>query len=227
MVDLFAPVVDDLSQGPGFRAKAFARAKRHSRLVAFLKFFLPLSALAIVAVFGLIAVKARLAPGIEVAGIALEGDRIVMESPRLNGVTGDNSPYTVEARRALQLVSDVNDLELEDITAQIPFGDGVTAQVLAPKGHLNNSSQVLNLRGGFRLTSSDGMVAKLEDAEIDFGAKTLKTAMPVDIKRPGTHIQADSLIISDGGSKLVFERRVRMTLQPDATNQPKEPNNGG
>ncbi len=227
MANPFAPVVDNLSQGSGLRAKAFARAARHSRRVALLKFALPVSAFVILGVLGFFAIQARLGSEVEVAGVALEGDRIVMDQPRLNGVTSANEPYTVEARRALQLVTDVNDLNLEDIKAQIPFGAGVTAEVLAPNGHLNNASQVLVLRGGFSLTSSDGMVAKLKDAEIDFEGKSLKTEMPVDIKRPGTHIQADSLVITDGGAKLVFEKRVRMTLQPGAMEQPKEPNNGG
>jgi lipopolysaccharide export system protein LptC len=86
---------------------------------------------------------------------------------------------------------------------------------------------VLTLSGGFNMTTSDGMVAKLQDAFIDFGGRSLKTAMPVDITRAGTHIQADSMTITDGGASLVFEKRVRMTLQADATQQPKETGNGG
>jgi lipopolysaccharide export system protein LptC len=220
-------MMDDLNEGAGFRSKQFARANRHSRLVTVLKFALPVSALAIVAGFGLIAMQARMVPDVDIAAVALKDGKIVMDNPKMNGVTSDNQPYTVEATRALQSAIDINDIELEGITANIPFGTGATAQVLAPTGHLDNTKQVLTLSGGFNMTTSDGMVAKLQDAFIDFGGRSLKTAMPVDITRAGTHIQADSMTITDGGASLVFEKRVRMTLQPDAMQQSKETGNGG
>ena len=227
MADPFAPMMRDLNEGSGLRSQAFVRAKRHSSLVRILKFALPTSALAIVMAFGLIAVKARMIPDVEVAGLAVENGKIVMDNPKLNGVTGDNRPYTMEAKRALQSATDINDIELEGITAQIPFGADTTAHVLAPVGHLDNTKQILILKGGFELKTSDGMVANLEDATLDFGQRSLKTAMPVDITHPGTHIQADSMTITNGGTSLVFEKRVRMVLQPDMMEQKEEPNNGG
>jgi lipopolysaccharide export system protein LptC len=185
-----------------------------------LKFALPVSALAIVVGFGLVAMQARMLPDdIAVAGVALEGGKIVMDSPRLNGMTGDNQPYTVEAKRALQAVSDVNDIDLEDITAEVPLGGGKTAKLVAPAGHLDNSKRILTLKGAFDVVSSDGMVAKLDGGVFDFDAQSLKTEMPVDIKRPGTHIRADSMTISDGGARLLFEKRVRMITQPPAAQQ--------
>lgn len=219
--------MDDLNNGAGVGSGAFARASRHSRIVKFLKLALPFSALAIVAGFGLVATQARMVPDLDVSAVALKDGKIVMNNPKMNGVTSDNQPYTVEATRALQSASDVNDVELEGILARIPFGSGATAQVEAPVGHLDNTKQVLKLTGGFNMTTSDGMVAKLQDAVFDFRARSLKTAMPVDITRAGTHIQADSMIITNGGASLVFEKRVRMVLLPDEMEQKKEPNNGG
>ena len=227
MADPVTAMMEDLNEGAGSRSQAFARASRHSRLVTFLKFALPVSALTIVAAFGLIAMQARMLPEIDITAVALKDGKIIMDNPKMSGVTGDNQPYSVEAARALQSPTDINDIELEGITASIPFGTGTTAQVLAPTGHLNNTKQILILKGGFDLTTSDGMVAKLQDAFIDFGIRSLKTAMPVDIRRSGTHIRADSMVITDGGASLVFEKNVRMTLQPDAMEQTKEPNNGG
>ena len=221
------PMMDDANDRASFRTEAFAKANRHSKWVRFLKFALPVSALAIVGGFGLTAMQARMLPEIDVAGVALEGGKIVMDNPKLNGVTGDNQPYTVEATRALQSTTDIDDVELEGITARIPFGKDTTASVLAPVGHLNNKTQILTLKGGFDLTTSDGMVAKLQDAVFDFDARSLKTARPVDITGQGTHIKADSMTITNGGASLVFENRVRMTLVPNQMDQTKEPLNGG
>jgi lipopolysaccharide export system protein LptC len=227
LADPFLPVMDDLNGGSGFRTEAFAKASRHSKWVRFLKIALPAGALAILGGFSLTAMQARIVPDIDVAGIALQGGKIVMDNPKLNGVTGDNQPYTVEAARALQSATDINDVELEGITARIPFGKDITASVQAPAGHLNNTTQILTLKGGFDLTTSDGMVAKLQDAVFDFSVRSLRTVSPVDITRPGTHIQADSMTITNGGASLVFEKRVRMTLLPDQWEKLKEPVNGG
>ena len=227
MADPFAPLVNDLRAENEFATQAFARAKRHSRLVRLLKFALPVVAVVIIAGFSLVALQVRMVPDVNVGNLALESGKIVMDNPKLNGVTGNNQPYRVEAIRALQSVGNVNDIELEGVTAEIPFSSTATAKVLAPVGHLNNTTQILTLGGGFHLTTSDGMVAKLQDAVFDFSARSLKTTKPVDITRPGTHIQADSMTIINGGASLVFEKRVRMVLQPALIEPGKETENGG
>jgi lipopolysaccharide export system protein LptC len=222
------PHISDQLEGEGVRRSlAFKRARRHSGIVRVLKFVLPLSALLVVAVLGFVAFGVRNAPDVNVGDIALEGDKIVMANPRLTGLTSNNESYTVEAQRALQNVKDINDIDLEGITAQLPFGAGATAKVIAPVGHLDNAKQILTLQGGFNLTTSNGLVAKLQDAVLNFETHSLKTEMPVDIRQPGTHIQAGSLSVTDGGSILVFEKRVRMTIQPSLLNQTREPQNGG
>ncbi len=213
-------MIHDMAKSANTQSHAFAKASRHSKWVRFLKFALPTCALFIVAGFGLVAMQARILPDdVSVSAVALEGGKIVMDSPRLNGMTGDNQPYTVEAKRALQSVSDVNDIDLEDITAQLPLGNGNTAKLVAPAGHLDNGKRILTLKGVFDVVSSDGLVAKLEGGVFDFAAQSLTTEMPVDIKRPGTHIRADSMTITDGGKRLLFEKRVRMILQPPTTQQ--------
>ncbi|MGL4405415.1 MAG: LPS export ABC transporter periplasmic protein LptC [Notoacmeibacter sp.] len=231
MSDPFAQILADFDKSEGLRpeprSKAFAQAKRHSNFVRFLKFVLPISAIAISAGFAFVTLQARTGPSVSIASAALENGRIVMENPRLNGSTGDNQPYSLIAARALQSTVDVNDILLEGITAQMPFGTGNTAQLIAPNGHLDNGKRILTLPAGFNLTSSDGMVAKFEGAVFDFGARSLKSEMPVDIKRQGTHILADSMVITEGGASMIFERRVRMIITPESLRQTGEPANGG
>jgi lipopolysaccharide export system protein LptC len=224
LADQLTSIFDDLNEStlntraPNVRAmirdEAFLRANRHSKRVRLLKFALPAMALMIVAGFGLIAVQTRMLPDAAVAGVALEGGKVVMDNPRLNGVTGDNQPYTVQAQRALQAISDVNDIDLEGISAEMPFGGDKIAKLAALAGHLDNTNRILRLHGKFDVTSSDGLVAQLEDGVFDFDAETLKTEMPVDIKRLGTHIRADSMTITEGGNRLVFNKRVRVIMQP-------------
>ena len=105
-------------------------------------------------------------------------------------------------------------MELEKITAELPFGTDATAWLKAGGGFYSNSKSTLELSRDIVLTTSDGMQAKLKSARIDIGKNGLSTNEPVDITSKGSRITADSLQVSEGGKLLVFEKRVRLTIDP-------------
>ncbi|MCU0831774.1 MAG: LPS export ABC transporter periplasmic protein LptC [Rhizobiaceae bacterium] len=197
------------------RERAMRRAIAHSRRVAVLKRTLPVIAVALLAGLGGAAWLARSGP-VEIDTVAIENGRIVMQNPRLTGLTRDNRPYSVTAERAFQSVSNADDIALEAITADVPFGTAATGQLTAAKGHLDNASKTLKLDGGFTFVSSDGMTATFEAATLDIADGGLVTKRPVTIRNASTDITAGALKISDDGAILLFENKVRLVLTPDA-----------
>lgn len=196
-------------------SKDFDAAGRHSRRVRLLKFAIPAFALIGAALFASATVLRAKAPAdVETDSVSLSDGRIVMVNPKLDGMTGDKRPYTMQAVRAYQEVKKDGVVELESITADLPFGDKATATLKAGGGIYSNTANHLDLNKDIALSTSDGMTATLKSASIDLGKNTLSTSEPVDITRDGSHITADSLEVSDGGKKLVFERRVRLTIDP-------------
>ena len=140
-----------------------------------------------------------------------------MAAPKLDGVTKDNKPYKVQAERAFQDVK-TGVVELEKISAALPFTGTQTATLTAKGGLFDNAKRTLKLTSGMELKTSDGMTARLKSADIDMNASHLSSNDPVDITTPQARLTAESLSVSDGGKVLVFDRKVRMTIQPSAFN---------
>ncbi|MGB8818145.1 MAG: LPS export ABC transporter periplasmic protein LptC [Rhizobiaceae bacterium] len=197
----------------------FAAANRHSNRVRVLKVAIPAVALAGAALLAAATIfRPEIAAGVSTEGVSLSDGRIVMANPKLDGMTGDKRPYSMRAERAYQEVKKDGLIELETITAEMPFGAETTAQLVAGGGFFDNANNLLDLAKGVRLVTSDGMVANLRSARIDIGKNGLSTIEPVDITTKGSHITADTFSISDGGKLMIFEKRVRLTVDPKKLN---------
>lgn len=194
-----------------------SRALRHSARVRFLKKALPAAALGLIGVFALAALLAQGFGGAALQSLALEDGRIVMQSPRLNGLTSDNRPYVMQAEKAFQAIANPDDIKLVGITADMPFGEGATAKVVAAEGHLDNAKRTLKLVGGFTLDTTDGLTGRFEEADIDIANNGLTTSRPVAIANPAFDIRADAMQLIDGARILIFEKQVRMVISPSAT----------
>ncbi|GGD03338.1 membrane protein [Aureimonas glaciei] len=200
--------------------KEFARARRHSRLVALLKIGLP--AMAALIVVGGIAVTwlARALPdNVSVSAAGLQDGRIVMEDPRMSGYDKNQRPYSMVAQRAIQAL-DGSGIELEDVKANITISDSATADVLAARGHYEQKSQQLRLYDDVRVDTSSGMSIRLSDARIDMANGSMIGAGPVTINTPNQTIEAGSLDVKEGGKVLGFGGPVKMTLLPSPGDMP-------
>ena len=199
------------------RAAAFADARQHSRRVRLLKTGLPLAALALAALFAAWSWSFGYgdAVAINLDSAALSDGKLVMANPRLAGLSADNEPYTMTALRAVQDPATPSVIALEAIDADLPFGGGQRARVVAGSGIVDRGSGTMTIPVPVTVTTSDDMVMRLADARVDMKAGALVTDSPVDIETPRGHITADSMRVADRGRKVVFEKRVRLIVVPE------------
>ena len=201
-------------------ADVFAVAGRHSRRVKFLKFAIPVLALLAGGVFAMATVfRPEIPVAVSTDAVSLSDGRIVMASPKLDGMTKDNRPYKMQAERAFQDIKKDGLIELEKIKASLPFGPSNTATLTADTGVYDNANRKLILTDSIVLETSDGMIVRLKTANIYIANNHLSTIDPVDITTPNTRITADSMEVSEGGKRLVFDKRVRLTIDPSKMNQ--------
>jgi hypothetical protein len=154
------PALEGPDDADGRREEVFRAARRHSQRVRRMKILLPAAALALIAGFvGFAALNGVGLEGASVEQVLIEDGRIVMKNPRVNGLTGDNEPYVVEAARAFQSISNPNDIAMEGITARLPFAKGQFADLRAERGRLDNGSRIMTLDGGFTFVTEGGMTA--------------------------------------------------------------------
>jgi lipopolysaccharide export system protein LptC len=220
------PAVPPEEAGGASVEQAFRRARRQSLAVRALKVLLPGLAILIAVVFA--AYSYLLTPGevsIDILGSSYSDGKLTMANPKLDGFTKENRPYSMRAARAIQDVTNTSVFQLDDIQAKLPLSDGNWADVVTAKGIYDKDKNTLDIPTAMTVTTTDGMVARLNSAFVDIANGDLKTSDPVDITLQGSHITADSMTVGNRGKVLVFDEKVRLTMMPDRKKQ-AEPADG-
>ena len=209
-------------------ADAFDLAARHSRRVRFLKRALPLAAVALAVLFGgYIYLFAPPSMQVKAGGAAFVEGKLVMEKPQLNGSTLDNLPYSMTADRAVQDPANQGVVELLGIDVSLPISVENIANVDAARGVYNREGNTLNLTEQVTVKTSDGMVAKLKLAHLDMGRGTMKSDEPVEITLDGSKIMSGSMSMLENGKIVVFEKRVRVYIDPARMKTARNGSGGG
>lgn len=152
-----------------------------------------------------------------------ESGKLVMTSPHLNGYTKDNRPYSMTAAKATQDAKNSGAITLEGISAELPVGEKGMAKVEATSGVYDNANGRLQLDKDFIVTTDDGLRAVLRSADVNLKSGQITTDKPVDIRSGSTHILADSMQVKDNGKVLIFENKVRMTVDGSVVSPNKVP----
>ncbi len=198
----------------------FAAASRHSKRVKMLKFGLPLTALFATGFFTAATFLSDAnTPAASVRPVSMSDGRIVMAKPKLEGFDADKRPYTMTAERAIQQSASSSVIELEQISADLPFGKADTAKLTANAGVFDNASNKLDLKDNIRFFTGGGVQAVLTKASINLSTNEMTSDAPVDVVTKGSHINADRMRIGEGGKVFVFEGRVRLKIDANTMKQ--------
>ncbi|AQT46252.1 lipopolysaccharide export system protein LptC [Bartonella choladocola] len=209
--------MDDGSEifSPSFKSDAvFDAARRHSVRVHILKFLLPVVAIIIALVFSWFTFFATPSTSdlVVLNGDQGSGGQLTMTDPKLEGYTSANKPYSLKADKAIQDPHHPGMIELQRIIATLPLGERGDAAVNAVGAFYDNVNGRLQFDKPFEVKTNDGMVAKLDAADVNLATSQLSTDKPVDIRRGGQHLKANGLQIRDNGQVLFFNRGVSLVI---------------
>jgi lipopolysaccharide export system protein LptC len=202
-------------QSEASRQAAFRRALSHSRRVRLLKLALPLAALVIggtFVVYSYLSVPANVS--FDVSESAFADGKLVMANPKLDGYTKAKRPYSMSATRALQHVDDTAVVDLEGIDAEVPVGATKTAMIGAERGVYNREKNTLQIPSTVTVKTTDGTSIVLQSAFLDILKGIVRTSKPVSIGMAGLKLEAGSMGVLENGHVLVFDKRVKMQLDP-------------
>jgi lipopolysaccharide export system protein LptC len=156
----------------------------------------------------------RLAGGVSVASIGLDGTKVTMDHPKLSGFRKDGRPYTVNAKKAVQDARHPTAVELYQIDADIALADNSLAHMTADSGLYDSTKEHMDLSDNIRVKSPQYEVW-LESASVDFKNGLYASQDPVKIVMGnGTTIVGDSITATDNGKKLAVEGHVKTTIPP-------------
>jgi lipopolysaccharide export system protein LptC len=206
------------------RSRAFARARRHSRLVRLGKVAIPLGALAggaAIVVFAFFN-PFRQVEGLTVGPVSVSGTQVTMEMPKLTGFKNDNRPYEVTATAALQDVRRPNLVELQNLRARIITDEqGNAARLEATTGILDTQKEQMELRHEVKVRTDSGQDMALRSAFVDFKAGTVVSNEPVTVTLANGVIEATGLEVQENGKVLRFKGRVRTLFEGPAEEEKK------
>ncbi len=201
------------------RLRAFAAARRHSRLVRFLRVAAPASvvvavaALIVGAVFDPFRAKTS---GLSIGELSVDGSKVTMGRPKLTGFRRDGRTYVVNAAKAIQDVTRPTLVELRGVDGDLGMADDGSLHITAEVGFYDSVRQSLDLSQEVRIHNSNYDV-KLSSANIDFKAGVYRSGEPVTVVMTnGTTISADSALVRDNGQELTFSGHVRSVFLPEA-----------
>ena len=198
------------------RANEYQEALKHSKKVKFWKIAFPtIGVVMILGIMGAFVLNSFEAPDVAVESINLTDGKLVMENPELSGFDKDKRPYNLTASKAIQNAELPNQVELQKIIAELPMDEVTTATITAGNGVYDADAKTLELKQTVNVVTSSGMVVNLEDASVDIANSIMHTNNPINATSPQADISSNSFMVEDGGNKLIFEGRVRMTLRPD------------
>ncbi len=199
---------------------------RYSRVIAWLKILLPLTALAILSTLFLVArvvepAQELLYSDVDVAELL---DQQMIGTPRYLGVTGNGvavrlSAETVSPDLDGQDSSNAERFRGHKVRAEIDTPDGDRIYVYADRLNLDVSEKLATLIGNARMESSDDIVLKSEEMQLVLDEARIFSDRRIEVSAPAGHIVANSFQMKqkeDAGSDfvLVFKGDVTMHFDP-------------
>ncbi len=201
------------------RARAFLRARRHSRHVWAARRAVEFGVVGAVVIFAAVALVrnfARGLPGVSFEGIGIEGGRITMDRPRLTGARPGGGGYAITAVKAMQDAAHPGDVDLALIGGDITTPDRETSRLSANSGRYQGEGETLDLEGDVRLTNSRYEIF-LKSVHIEFKKGDYVSKEPVTVRiLPDVKIDAESFEARDGGAQVRFAGHVRSLIRGGA-----------
>ncbi|BCJ92078.1 hypothetical protein IZ6_28130 [Terrihabitans soli] len=209
------------------RVAAMRAAVRHTWVVRVLRVLFPATALFLVGAVVTSMVldpRVQLAVQVDAESVGVSGSRIVMQRPRITGYgetadTAKNRGYEITAARAEQNMEKPNEVDLFELEGRMGLRIDGWARLAAQSGHMNNTTQTLDLFNQIEINTDLGERARFTQGTIDFAKGEIVSNQPVTIKFKQADLVANNMQLFAKGEQVIFTGRVGMVLKPD----PKEP----
>lgn len=206
---------DRLSGLTARRESAFPAALRHTARVTQMRRWILWGAGGVVALVGvaLLVSSLRFLPvDLNLARVALQGTRIVIETPKLIGYRKDGRPYEVRAKVGVQDMAHPDVFELEGLEVRVENARDSSIVMTAEKGVYNARADHADLSGGVNIRDDKNFDMKLAAAVMDFRASVLTSDQPVVLKITGGEVKADAVEFSQKERRATFSGKVHSVL---------------
>lgn len=192
---------------------------RHTRVVAWLKWLLPMFAAALVLLVGawpqIQDGLSRLGSSIPRIDLGAARD-LSMINARYTGLDRHDRPFAITADVARQTGAKDDLVSLEAPKADLALENGAWVAVTAETGLYHTQPKQIDLYGDVNLYHDKGMTFRTESAKVDLEAGTAEGHEPVQGHGPSGEVESEGFRILDKGAVVIFTGRARMLLESAA-----------
>jgi hypothetical protein len=194
----------------------YRRLARRNRVVAVLRWVVPLAGAAILAfIIGAMALDA-LAHRFGFADIRIDRDNLVVQTPQLTSTGQDGTRFTVtaETARVSAAQTDIIDMTEAQLTMSPPAGATLTAR--SDAAQFQTSNQLLNVPGTTYVSGTDGLEGTIEGIFADLMAWKMTASGDVHVRlADGSTLDAASMSYDHKSGLYSFEDvTVNLTMTP-------------
>lgn len=191
----------------------------YSRLIGWLKFLLPLSALAILSTLFLFA--RTLDPERAIPYADVNVDQLIREqrisAPNFSGVTRDGSAISLAAGVVRPDPADPQRMTASEVTGRIDMPNGQSADIRAANGLIDATEDRAVLDGGVTLETTTGYRVETVGLSAALDETDIVSNGPVNAVGPAGTLKAGAMRLTQsdaGGYLLVFKDGVRLVYDP-------------
>lgn len=187
---------------------------RHDRLVALMKFVLPVLIIALVAVLAIAPFDKR-----EDASFILDKnkvdaaqERMRVEAARYTGTDDKGQKFSINADRAIQPTSDRPIVDIEGMRARLDLERGPLS-IVALNGRYNLDAQTIAVDGPVRVVGPDGYRLETRDVGVDLKRRNLASRGRVVGEMKLGRFEAGRVSADLGTHEVVLTDKVRLNIR--------------
>jgi lipopolysaccharide export system protein LptC len=181
---------------PAVRAGIYKRQVRRNRIVGALRIVVPLIGLVLLGFLLVEIYIAKMADDFGVSGIRLDKDRLLIETPRYEGVMQNGTLYEIIAKTASALIAEPDIIELNDANLRVVRPDGVFFNVMAAHAFYDLVNQTVEVPDFADVVDSRKIKARLHNAFADWSKRIVTARSGAEITfADGTELLAQTLVM--------------------------------
>ena len=193
-------------------------AERHTKLVRTLRLAVPAAACVLLITYALNAAPPSVDTDFlrQFSDAEAPGRDLVLERPRYRAETEGGSPFEVSAQAARRNPDEGNIIRFDNPEAYRGEGREGPARLRARAGTLDTETNLFEGED-VRLVQNIGgqdFTLRTDRAEVDIDGKTIRSKAAVSGEGEAGALEADGLTLSEDGSKVRLEGRVRARFEP-------------
>jgi lipopolysaccharide export system protein LptC len=140
-------------------------------------------------------------------------EQITSTNASIAGRDKNNRPFEIKARSGEQDKTVDSLVHMNDVTSVFERASGARLDVTSRAGLYDRKTKALELSGDVVFSEGTRFRAVMDKAAIDTDTQMLISKSPVTVDMQGTMIEADSLTVTDNGTRILFKGGVKARFE--------------